>query len=265
MPKIYTKEHLGFIRSVANGKCTSEILILVNDKYPELNMTRNKLRSLMSNHEIKNNYSNKGKSKYTKEQVDFLMNCIPGNPDKVVLDMFYEKFGILLTEGIIGNFKTKYKVKNGLVGGQFIKGHVSWNKGKKWADFMSEQGQKNSLKTTFKKGNLPANRSEVGTERITKEGYIQVKIQDGKGNRNWIEKHRLVYENVFGKVPKGQKIIFLDGNRMNCSIDNLKAVSDYENLMMNQQKLYSKNKELTESGILIAKIMCKGNKLKRQK
>ena len=264
MPIRYSKDVLNFIKSISLGRCSSEILVLINEKYPELEMTRSKLKSLMSNHKICSGYTLKGTSKYSKEQIDFLKKYIPGRPDNDTCEEFYKRFGIKLTRKNLGNIKIKNNIKNGLVGGQFVKGQVPHNKGKKWSEFMSEEGQRNSLKTAYKKGNIPANRSEIGTERITKDGYIQVKIQDGKGNRNWIEKHRLVYESAFGKVPKGQKIIFLDGDKTNCSLDNLQVVSDYENLVLNQNGMYFKNKELTETSVLVAKIICKENKLKRQ-
>lgn len=40
---------------------------------------------------------------------------------------------------------------------QFQKNHKSFNTGMKWDDFMTVQGKANSLRTTFKKGNLPSN------------------------------------------------------------------------------------------------------------
>lgn len=41
---------------------------------------------------------------------------------------------------------------------------------------------------------------------------------------NWVQKHRLVWESVHGKIPKGKLIIFLDGDRSNFDPDNLYCI-----------------------------------------
>jgi len=101
---------------------------------------------------------------------------------------------------------------------RFKKGQISHNKGKKWNEYMSEEGQKNSLKTCFKKGNIPHNHKPVGTERITKYEYVEVKITEPNV---WEIKHRLVWEQHNGKIPKGFNIQFKDRNPKNCAIENL--------------------------------------------
>ena len=39
------------------------------------------------------------------------------------------------------------------------------------------------------------------------------------------QKHRVVWEQAHGPIPEGYLVKFKDGNRMNCSIDNLYLVS----------------------------------------
>ena len=56
-------------------------------------------------------------------------------------------------------------------------------------------------------------------------------------------------------------LIFLDGNKQNIELSNLKLVSRAEDLIMNTNKLFTKDKELTNSGVLIAKVINKTNKL----
>jgi hypothetical protein len=101
-------------------------------------------------------------------------------------------------------------------------GRVPENKGKKWAEFMSPDGQLKSLRTCYKKGNIPHNHRPVGSERITKDGYIEVKTNEP----NVFElKHRVVWEQHHGTIPKGSNIQFKDGNGQNCDIDNLYIIS----------------------------------------
>lgn len=80
-----------------------------------------------------------------------------------------------------------------------------------------------------------------------------------------MEKHRYIFETNNGKIPKGSKIVFADGNKKNFELENLILVTDSEALIMNNNKLIYENRELTKTGVLIAKIIDKTNKLKKQK
>jgi len=107
------------------------------------------------------------------------------------------------------------------------KGQIAYNKGKKQIEYMSSDAIERSAETRFKKGNIPHNHKPVGHERISKEGYIEVKTRE----LNVFElKHRLVWEQHFGAIPKGFNIQFKDGNRQNCNIENLYMI-DRKNQM----------------------------------
>ena len=74
---------------------------------------------------------------------------------------------------------------------------------------MSKQSQKLCRETTFKKGNRPHNYRPVGSERITVDGFVEIKVADPN---KWDLKSRVIYQEKYGKIPKGYKIIYLDGN-----------------------------------------------------
>jgi len=109
---------------------------------------------------------------------------------------------------------------------RFPKGHVPANKGKK----MPAEVYEKTKWTMFKKGNIPGNHRQVESERINKEGYIEIKIAEPN---KWKLKHRLVWEQVNGKIPKGSNIQFKDGNRQNSNIDNLYIISRSEQIHNN--------------------------------
>lgn len=67
---------------------------------------------------------------------------------------------------------------------RFKKGQISHNKGLKQLDFMSEESLNKTKATRFKKGSVPHNRLPIGSERVL-DGFVQIKIADGRGNRNW--------------------------------------------------------------------------------
>ena len=199
---------------------------------------------------------------YTKEEDQFLIDNVKGITLKELTRRFNDKFNYSLSESNIANRKNKLKISSGIKGGQFQKGQVSWNKGKTWEDYMSIEGQKNSRKTCFKKGNKPHNHRPVGSERITVDGYIEIKVAEPN---KWELKARVIYENKYGKIPVDHKLIYLDGNKQNLELSNLKVISYAEELIMNKNKLRYDKKELTEVGHTIAKIIHKQGKLKNER
>lgn len=127
-------------------------------------------------------------------------------------------------------------------------------KKKKYVDneFRNELGQ-------FKKGQKPHNYKPIGSEFIRNDGYIMIKVDEHK----WKQKHRYIYEQHYGKIPKGYSIIFLDQNKTNCNIDNLMLVKKSEKLMTGKYGLLSNNKELTKTGILTMQLIMKTYKIKK--
>ena len=209
--------------------------------------------------------------KWTDEVIQFMIDNYKGKDNIELAKLLNEKFNLDTNGDRVSNIKSNLKRRKGIDltthinNGCYKKGNAPANKGKKWDEYMSKEGQKNSRKTTFKKGNIPANHREIGEERITKDGYVEIKVRDRCGNDNWEYKHRWIYEQHYGKIPKGHNIIFLDGNKQNFNIDNLKAVSKAEDLIMNHNKFFTEDRDITYSGTLIAKIIDKRNKLKNER
>ncbi len=199
------------------------------------------------------------KNKYTKEQREFIIKNNHLKTSQELADMFNKRFGTNITKVNIKNFRGNNHLNSGL-NGQFKKGNIPHNKGKRQNDYMSIESIEKTKATRFKKGNIPANHRDVGSERITKDGYIEIKIKEPN---KWQLKHRYIYEKKYGKIPKGYNLIFLDGNRKNIDLSNLKLVSKSEDLIMNKNKLFTTDKNITNTGSLIAKVIDKGNKLKK--
>ena len=190
-------------------------------------------------------------NKYTKEQKEFLINNNYMKTAKELAEMFNKKFKMNLTPQNIKNFRGNYKLNSGLTG-RFEKGNVPFNKGTK--------GLMRANKTSFKKGNIPSNHKNVGYERINVDSYIEIKVEEPNVFKL---KHRIIYEQNCGKIPKGHKIIFADGNKLNLDLNNLILVTDSEELIMNRNKLRYKDSNLTKTGHLIAKVIDKTNERKR--
>lgn len=188
---------------------------------------------------------------YTKEQEQFLKENIVNTPHKELAAMFNSEFGTNFNSDRIKAKTLRLGLKNGL-DGRFQKGRESHNKGKRFP------GQINS--GCFKKGNKPHNTLAVGTELIKDDGYLWRKISQPN---EWKQVHRLLWEEVNGPQPKGTKLIFVDGDRTNIVLDNLELVSDSELLLMNRNGLISDDAELTKTGVLVARVLDKTYRAKR--
>lgn len=194
---------------------------------------------------------------FTPNQEKFIKENVKGVTNADLTQMINEKFSTNFSVKQVKGYKSNHKLSSGLTG-RFEKGHIPFSKGKKWDEFMPKSSQAKSRKTTFKKGQKPINYRPVGSERINVNGYTEVKIKDPNV---WKLKHQIIYEERNGPILPGFKIIFKDGNRQNLDINNLECISDQEELIINKHHLRYEDKELTETGILIAKVIDKKNKL----
>lgn len=170
--------------------------------------------------------------KWDEEKDAYFAEIVPGHTESEIRELFAERFGIVLTEGKIGNRKTKLGIKSGTHGGCFKKGNIPPNKGRTWDEMgIGEESRRKMLATCFKKDNMPHNAYDipVGTERVTKDGYMEVKVAERRtaknSNDNWRPKHHLVWEAAnCSLVPEHVKIVFADGDKANLDPENLVAV-----------------------------------------
>lgn len=100
--------------------------------------------------------------------------------------------------------------------------------------------------TQFKKGTLNGRAKliakPIGTERISKDGYLERKINnDLPFQRRWRAVHLLVWETKHGKLPAGHCIIFKDGDKRNLRLSNLKMITRAENCRRNSYHNYPKD------------------------
>ncbi len=127
------------------------------------------------------------------------------------------------------------KVPQGFIDSQFDKGHVPFNKGKSQEEYCSKEAIERIRKTQYKKGNIPHNSHELGEECQRSDGYIYKKVTDtGEPSKMMRLKHRQVWEQHHGPIPKGYNVQFRDGDRTNCDIDNLYLISRKDQLRQNQ-------------------------------
>lgn len=106
----------------------------------------------------------------------------------------------------------------------------------------------------FKKVRSMGDKIPIGTEYTKPDGMVQVKVAPNK----WEYKQRLIYSKHYNvKLTTDDYIIFLDQDRTNFDISNLKRVSRHESAIVANQKMFSNNPVATETGIQVAKLMIK--------
>ena len=140
--------------------------------------------------------------------------------------------------------------------GQFVKGMTPWNKGKHF------KAGGRSAETQFKKGLIPPKYQPVGTVVVHSDGYRFIKLAE----RKWQLYQRYIWEKANHKqLKKNQVVLFLDGNRDNYAPDNLMAISRKELLIINRERLLTKDSsDLSKTGVLIAKLKVKINDKKEK-
>lgn len=199
--------------------------------------------------------------RWTEEEIRFLRETAPGRSRKEIHALFRQRFGdVISLDNMVGTMK-RYHITNGR-DTKFQKGQISHNKGQR----MTEELYRKAQPTMFKKGGLPHNTLPVGTEVITDDGYIKVKVSDRRdipARDNWKFKHRLIWEEAHGPIPEGHVIVFLDRNRQNVDIDNLACVSRKIYKIVNQRGFAGTDPEVTRMGIRLAELISK--RAERQK
>lgn len=185
--------------------------------------------------------------RYTQKQLDEIRQRYPHEKTQVIADSMsiavasiYNlayKLGLkksaeyLLTPGCGRLLKG---TRNGIAG-EFKKGHVPFNKGLKMPDSVYDKVKG----TMFTKGHVPANVKPIGYLSVRPDTfgreYIYIKIKDSV----WELYHRYLWEQNHGQIPNKMKIAFINGNSLDCRIENLKMVTYQEAMLMNTIHRYT--------------------------
>lgn len=194
---------------------------------------------------------------WTDDMKKFIYENYFGRTAKELAEMVNGEFGTDITHMAVKGFRKRNGLRCGF-DGRFKKGQVSHNKGKP----MSSEIYKKVKATMFTKGHRPVNYRPVGSERVTADGYIEIKVADPN---IWRQKHRFVWEQANGPVPDGYAVFILDGNKQNCELSNLKLVKRSEILIMSRHRLFQKSAELNDVASNLARMIDVSNSAKKER
>lgn len=197
----------------------------------------------------------------SEDEMNYFLKIQYKKSSKEVAELMSAYCNRSLTPEQIKNLRSRKKVQSGLTG-RFEKGQESWNKGKKFP------GTGN--KTSFKPGHISRNAKPLGHRFKVKEGYWVVKVRehvkDSHNQRTWEYEHHLLWEKHYGPIPKGFRVVFIDQNKDNVTIDNLMLVGNSELGKMNfHSELKPNDAELNLTKILTTKIQMKTKEVQRER
>ena len=174
---------------------------------------------------------------WTDNECEIMTNMFPNNYTIDICKILNRSYGSISCQALIMGLKKSDEFRSmelqkqaerlNIIGAKFRypKGHQPDNKGKP----MSNELYDKCKGTMFKKGNEPHNIRYDGHERISKDGYVEIRVNKGK----YVLKHRFVWEQSNGKVPKNYIIVFKDKNQQNITLENLELISRVENMKRN--------------------------------
>lgn len=123
--------------------------------------------------------------------------------------------------------------------GCFEKGNVPWNLGTHYN--AGGRCAETQFKPNHRSGRALALYQPIGTERVSKDGYLQRKINDDMPLQGrWRGVHILQWEAINGPLPKGHALVFIDGDKKNCNPNNLELVTRAELMRRNSVHQYGK-------------------------
>lgn len=193
----------------------------------------------------------KGVSKlFSPEQIQFMKDNYAKLGRQGLTDALNAKFNTQFKKSQLVGYLKANKINSGRTG-HYKKGVSSWSKGTK--------GVLKANSGSFKKGDVPHNVKSVGSERVSVDGYLEIKV---KGSKAWKLKHRVVYEQHFGKLCPGDVIRFKDDNRLNIGPSNLIKVSRAEHHFLNRLGYSQADIELKPTLELLAKLQAKTSEIK---
>jgi hypothetical protein len=138
------------------------------------------------------------------------------------------------------------------IANRFVKGSVPHNKGVRRPGWAPGRMSETQFKPGVRTGIAARNWCPIGTIRKDGEGFLRIKVREGKkgeaygfGNTKiWPLLNRHVWEQHKGPIPPNHAVVFRDGDRSNCDIDNLECIHRRD--LMRRNTVHNLPKPLVE-------------------
>lgn len=253
----YTAKQLEFLRTGYLSMPVGDLAKAFSLRFG-IEKTEGQIKATLKNHRIRCGRAHKDRfinriRLFTLEQIQFLKDNYPGRNVVELKTLFNAIFNTTMTRQQIKTAVHNRGIISGRIG-CFEKGHKPWNYGTK--------GLTSANRTSFKKGNVPANRKPLWDERVCpRNGFILMKVPEtdpytGFPTR-YKHKHVWIWEQINGPVPEGMVVAFWDGEKTNCDPDNLMLISRAENLNLNRLRYRETPNDVKPSILALSKMQIK--------
>lgn len=122
---------------------------------------------------------------------------------------------------------------------RFSKGSTPWNKGRSYT--AGGRSADTRFKPGHRGGKALENYKPIGSERLSKDGYLERKINDDMPlQKRWRAVHLIEREAINGPLPAGHAIAFKDGDKTNRDPSNLELITRAELMRRNTYHQYPK-------------------------
>jgi hypothetical protein len=143
---------------------------------------------------------------------------------------------------------------------RFPKGHAPANKGTRRPGYAPGRSATTQFKKGERSGSAAQNWRPIGTILPDPGGYLRIKVREappgeakGFGNMTvWPMLARHIWEQHKGPIPAGHKVVFRDGNRKRCEIENLEMISNGD--LMKRNTIHNYPPELKNTIYLLGAL-----------
>lgn len=270
MKTIYSTEMQRFIRENVNGRTNAELTELVNKRFGTA-FSPSQMKEYKSHRHLSGNTRRRRVESYPREVDEYIANNYSGCSPAEMSRRVNKVFGFDFSADQLRTFYRKHGLKSGC-NASFFEGEVK----KYILEKYETTGPKRMTEMVNTKFGLSISVEQMrslyynhglvsddphrfatlppGSEHRSGSGGIVVKVSGVGDTAVYVPKHKMIWEQANGPIPENCVLVFLDGDKTNCSLKNLRLVTKQEFYTLVHQNLLTGSPDANESAILIARI-----------
>jgi len=129
---------------------------------------------------------------------------------------------------------------------RFLPGHVPANKGLRRPGYAPGRMRETQFKRGERRGVAAKLWKPIGTERISKDGYLERKVNNNLPlQRRWRAVHLILWEQANGPLPPGHAVAFKNGDKLDRRLENLELITRAE--LMRRNTIHNLPPELKDT------------------